>query len=144
MNYFLYLLQFTVMAATKEPKPSYHAVGKKEIVGVDRKCLGGTFWVTKKSEEQEFDLLIGQKDESPGQVIGNHHRIEDEFRRYLKEVGINFRRDDPMVWSHELYFPQVAKLARRYLAAIPASTAPSERVLFLKNILQKKITRIAG
>ena len=50
--------------------------------------------MTKKSEEQEFDLLIGQIDESPGQVIGNHHRIEDEFRRYHKEVGINFRRDD--------------------------------------------------
>ena len=28
------LLQFTVMTATKEPKPSYHAVYKGEIVGV--------------------------------------------------------------------------------------------------------------
>ena len=75
----------------------------------------GTFWVAKKSEEEEFDLLIGQKDESPGQVIGNHHHIEDEFQRYLEEVEIKFKRDDPMEWwrKYELYFPQVAKLARR-------------------------------
>ena len=40
------------------------------------------------------------------------------LRIILKEVEINFRRDDPMEWwrKHELYFPQVAKLARKYLA----------------------------
>eukprot|EP00731_Ephydatia_muelleri_P025579 Em0017g662a len=87
-------------------------------------------------QEEEFDILFGHKDECPGEVIrSTHDHIEDEFLRYLKEA-----ESDPMDWwrKHESYFPQVAKLARKYLA-IPASTAPSERVFSTaKNILQKK------
>ena len=41
----------------------------------------GTFWEVQKTEEKECDLLFGQKDEFPGQLMGNH----------LKEVDINFR-----------------------------------------------------
>ena len=87
-------------------------------------------------QEEEFDILFGHKDECPGEVIrSTHDHIEDEFLRYLKEA-----ESDPMDWwrKHESYFPQVAKLARKYLA-IPASTALSERVFSTaKNILQKK------
>ena len=93
------------------------------------------------STEEEFDLLFGRKDESSGEVIGtDNDHIEDEYQRYLKEAEINFRKDDPMDWwrKHEFCFPHVAKLARKYLA-IPASTAPAERVFSTaKNILQKK------
>ena len=40
--------------------------------------------------------------------------------------------------EREMLYPLVAKLAKKYLA-IPASTAPSERVFSVaKNILQKK------
>ena len=89
-------------------------------------------------QEEEFDILFGHKNECPGEVMhSTHDHIEDEFQRYLKEAEINFRIDDPMDWwrKHESYFPQVAKLARKYLA-IPASTAPSERVFSTaKNIL---------
>ena len=102
-------------------------------------------------QEEEFDILFGHKDECPGEVIrSTHDHIEDEFQRYLKEAEINFRIDDPMDWwrKHESYFPQVAKLARMYLA-IPASTALSERVFSTaKSILQKKtmesLTRTVG
>ena len=58
-------------------------------------------------------------------VIDNYHPNEDEFQRYLKEVVINIKRDDPMEWWRK--FPHGAKMARKYLA-IPASTAPSEGV----------------
>ena len=55
--------------------------------------------------------------------------IDDEMQRYLKEVELNFRKDDPMTWwkCHETSFPIISKLARKYLV-IPASTAPSQRV----------------
>ena len=100
------------------------------------------------SEEDEFDLLFGQKEDSEaeGQVQSDDHlqHLQDELDRYLKEAEINFRKDDPLLWwrNHETYFPTIAKLARKYLC-IPASTAPSERVFSTaKNILQKKRWRI--
>ena len=62
----------------------------------------------------------------------------------IKEAEINSRKDDPLLWwrNHEMYFPTIAKLARKYLC-IPASTAPAERVFSTaKNILKKKRWRI--
>ena len=100
------------------------------------------------SEEDDFDLLFGQKEDSEaeGQVRSDDHlqHIQDELDRCLKEAEINFRKDDPLLWwrNHETYFPTIAKLARKYLC-IPASTAPAERVFSTaKNILQKKRWRI--
>ena len=100
------------------------------------------------SEEDDFDLLFGQKEDSEaeGQVQSDDHlqHLQDELERYLKEAEINFRKDDPLLWwrNHETYFPTIAKLARNYLC-IPASTAPSERVFSTaKNILQKKRWRM--
>ena len=100
------------------------------------------------SEEDDFDLLFGQKEDSEteGQVKSDDHlqHLQDELGRYLKEAEINFRKDDPLLWwrNHETYFPTIAKLARKYLC-IPASTAPAERVFSTaKNILQMKRWRI--
>ena len=51
-----------------------------------------TFWVTQKSEEEEFDVLLGQKVESPGQVIGNHHHMyrtcKTKFRGILRKLKL--------------------------------------------------------
>ena len=65
------------------------------------------------STEEEFDLLLGRKDD---EVIGtDNYHIEDEYQRYIKEAEINFRKDDPIDWwrKHESYFPHVDKLARK-------------------------------
>ena len=90
-------------------------------------------------QEEEFDILFGHEDECDGEVIrSTHDHIEVEFQRYLKEAEINFRIAMDWWRKHESYFPQVAKLARKYLA-IPASTTLSERVFSTaKNTLQKK------
>ena len=72
--------------------------------------------------------------------------IDDEMQRYLKEVEINFHKDDPLTWwkCHETSFPIIYKLALKYLA-IPASTAPSERVFSTakKYITEKKMETFA-
>ena len=81
-------------------------------------------------------------------------RLEREVDDYLAESecrrgrsgadghGVDF---DPLVWWKERChrYPTVAKLAMKYLAIIPASTAPSERVFSTaKNILIKKRWRL--
>ena len=74
------------------------------------------------SEEDDFDLLFGQKEDSEaeGQVQSDDHlqHLQDELDRYLKEAEINFRKDDPLLWwrNHETYFPTIAKLARKTYA----------------------------
>ena len=68
------------------------------------------------------------------------------MQRYLNEVEINFRKDDPLKWwkCHETSFPIISKLVRKYLA-IPAMTAPSERVFSTakKYITEKKMDTFA-
>ena len=66
------------------------------------------------------------------------------FNRYLNEPEIDHLNGDPLMWwaAHQTAYPHVATLARKYLA-IPASTAPSERVFSTaKNIHQKKRWRM--
>ena len=50
------------------------------------------------------------------------------MRRYLEEPPIR-RHQDPLQWwaCHEGLFPQLAKLAKKYLG-IPATSVPSERL----------------
>ena len=96
------------MAGSKEAtdRPSYHAVGKEDIVAVDRKTFRSDVW--------------------------------EHFGWYRKAPGLY----QPGCMQHEVHFPHVAKLARKYLS-IPVSTAPAERVFSTaKNILQKKRWRI--
>ena len=46
---------------------------------------------------------------------------------------------DPLAWwkMHDGQFPPIAKLARKYLA-IPASSAPSERVFSRAKLIQQR------
>ena len=46
---------------------------------------------------------------------------------------------DPLAWwkMHDGQFPKIAKLARKYLA-IPASSAPSERVFSRAKLIQQR------
>ena len=56
-------------------------------------------------------------------------KLTDEFRQYMAVPLTNWRVNNVMQWwgQNEDKFPNVSKLARKYLA-IPVSTAPSERV----------------
>ena len=95
--------------------------------------------------DDDFNVLFGCSDNTEQEAVcALDDDIDDEMQRYLKEVEINFRKDDPLTWwkCHETSFPIISKLARKYLA-IPASTAPSERVFSTaKDILQKKRWRL--
>ena len=58
----------------------------------------------------------------------------------------NWRVNNAMEWwsDHEVKFPHVALMAQKYLA-IPASSAPSERVFSqLKLIVERKRWRMDG
>ena len=70
--------------------------------------------------------------------------IEDEFKRYMLEPQTNWRVNDVMQWwsDHEANFPHIALLALKYLA-IPASSAPSERIFSqLKLVIDRKRWRM--
>ena len=90
------------------------------------------------TSDDDFNLLFGQK-QSQQQDNTAQKKVDKELK-YMKEDETDFRKDDPLLWwkEREMPYPLVAKLAKKYLA-IPASTAPSERVFCVaKNILQKK------
>eukprot|EP00731_Ephydatia_muelleri_P017596 Em0010g694a len=55
--------------------------------------------------------------------------VLEELKCYLQEPLTNWRVNNAMEWwsDHEVKFPHVALMAQKYLA-IPASSAPSERV----------------
>ena len=64
----------------------------------------------------------------------------------MKEDETDFRKYDPLLWwkEREMLYPIVAKLAKKYFA-IPASTAPSERVFSVckKYFTEEKVEFIA-
>ena len=66
-------------------------------------------------------------------------RLMDEFREYVSLLMTNWRVNDVMEWwsDNEEKFPNIAKLARKYLA-IPASSAPSERVFSQMKLWKEK------
>ena len=91
------------------------------------------------TSDDDYNLLFGQK-KSQQQDNTAQKKVDKEVDKYMKEDETDFRKDDPLLWwkEREMLYPLVAKLAKKYLA-IPASTAPSERVFSVaKNILQKK------
>ena len=71
-------------------------------------------------------------------------RLMDEFKEYMSLPMTNWRVNNVMEWwsDNEEKFPNIAKLARKYLA-IPASSAPSERVFSqMKIIVERKRWRM--
>lgn len=54
--------------------------------------------------------------------------VEAEFKNYLLTPCID-KEEDPLAWwkAHQVNFPHLAKLARKYLC-IPATSSPSERL----------------
>ena len=69
-----------------------------------------------------------------------------EFKRYMQEPLTNWRVNNVMEWwsDNQVKFPHVALMALKYLA-IPASSAPSERVFSqLKLIVERKRWRMDG
>ena len=63
--------------------------------------------------------------------------VADEVDRYLDEDSTE--DDDPLAWwkQKEPLYPRVARLARKYLA-LPASSAPSERIFSKMNVVVDK------
>ena len=57
----------------------------------------------------------------------------EELKCYLQEPLTNWRVNNAMEWwsDHEVKFPHVALMAQKKCLAIPASSAPSERVFYL-------------
>ena len=77
-------------------------------------------------------------------LITSKEMVDDEFRRYLAAESTNWRVNNVMEWwsTNEGHFPNIAKMALKYLG-IPASSTPSERVfLQLKIILDRKRWRM--
>ena len=67
-------------------------------------------------------------------------KLTDEFKQYMAVPLTKWRVNNVMQWweENEDKFPNVSKLARKYLA-IPVSSAPSERVFSqLKLIVERK------
>ncbi|KAL5479771.1 hypothetical protein EMCRGX_G006663 [Ephydatia muelleri] len=77
---------------------------------------------------------------SPPESVDSEQQLGDELQRYLNEPEIDHLSADPLAWweAHCNAYPNIAILAKKYLA-VPASSAPSERVFSTsKNIQQKK------
>jgi hypothetical protein len=70
-------------------------------------------------------------------VVPFADRVRDEISRYRRTPVVNV--EDPLQWwkENEKYFPSLALAARLYLA-MPASSAPSERVFSGMNIVVNK------
>ena len=64
-------------------------------------------------------------------TVTSKEMVDDEFRRYLTAESTNWRVNNVMDWwsINEGDFPNIAKMSQKYLA-VPASSAPSERVFF--------------
>ena len=81
--------------------------------------------------------------ESP--ALSQKEIIEMEIDKYQSEPAIP-QGDNSLIWwkAHELFYPHLAKLAKRVLA-IPASSVPSERIFSLAgNIVNKKRSQLSN
>ncbi len=96
-----------------------------------------------------FRILGIDRNNEPDANDGRSLRvqIEQEVSAYLaaeEDRGDGHQHFNPLMWwkGHEAFYPNIARLALKYLA-IPASTAPAERVFSVaKNILVKKRWRL--
>ncbi len=83
--------------------------------------------------EDDYDDLL--EPVAAVQSLNFHQRVEQELTVYHMENGLPMRRADgvhidPFLWWKDRVqlLPTLSRLARRYLC-IPATSAPSERVL---------------
>ena len=96
------------------------------------------FTLCWQSTEEEIVEVSGLMVKSLKEIL------TDEFRQYMAVPLTNWRVNNVMQWwgENEDKFPNVSKLARKYLA-IPASSAPSERVFSqLKLMVERKRWRM--
>jgi len=84
-------------------------------------------------------LVVQEPDAVPDQQDNPSRRVDAEIALY-RAVPFVPGATDPLVWwkANESRFPTIAILAKKYLA-IPASSAPSERVFSqTKAVVEKK------
>ena len=120
--------------------PNADTAGAGAIITLDPDVIEPPAKRRATEADDDFNVLFGCSDNTEQEAVhALDDDIDDEMQRYLKEVEINFRKDDPLMWwkCHETFFPIISKLARKYLA-IPASTAPSERVFSTAKIYYRK------
>jgi hypothetical protein len=84
-----------------------------------------------------LDALLTAQKKKRRRAKKSSSSVEDEVARYLEEDSTD--DPDPLHWwkQKEYLFPRIARLARKYLA-LPASSAPSERIFSKMNVVCDK------
>ena len=78
----------------------------------------------KKKKKTALEILIGEDDDSNY----SSRSLSEEFDNYLKLTPLKSCDNCLEWWSHNsLHFPNLAKLAKRYLC-VPATSVPAEQV----------------
>ena len=93
--------------------------------------------------DEEESAKLDRNSDAPAH--GLRREVKDEFDAWLfipevRQVNATATSPiDPLAWwkLHDSRFPRVSKLARKYLA-IPASSAPSERVFSRAKLIQQR------
>lgn len=82
----------------------------------------------KKFLSSYFKKLAAPTGQGQGNSMPSRASIELELNMFLQTADLDAEKD-PLVWwrQHEINFPLVAKLAKKYLC-IPATGSPSEQV----------------
>eukprot|EP00731_Ephydatia_muelleri_P026559 Em0018g659a len=108
--------------------------------------------LTKRRRFEDCDFLDDYDDESTKSAVSDEqqcvcsslrNRVKEEYDAWLRLSEIRsvdvMASLDPLEWwkMHNTQFPTIAKLARKYLA-IPASSAPSERVSSRAKLIQER------
>ena len=103
---------------------------------------------TKRRRFEDCDFLNDYEEESNESVVNDEqptvsssslrNTVQEEYDAWLRLSDV-MASLDPLEWwkIHCTQFPTIGKLARKYLA-IPASSAPSERVFSRAKLIQDR------